>query len=312
MWKKKMLMKCALTNHINDQLTLGKETTVPLRDAIEGKDTAIPQIPAHNYLCEICKKPFTNCNSFADHLETHTGEAIGDCSICNESFDDKQEFCKHLIAHFKETRQSCKTCYKTSITWLELKCHLDWHDKAFQCHLCDETLVNKQHLDQHLLFHTVEEYYTCKICKKLGSQNLCEQIAVKPKQTYKCNTCGKGFDYKRSLSCHQRVHRKNRSFTNNLSPKDFVLKTSQSKSSHQEVSIKTDLFNRLIDSHARGENAINSVDSDNGDLIEVDMMDSNPGDSIKINLVNSNSSDSFDIDLTDFLYEDSNDTILTD
>merc|ERR1712203_790431 len=85
--------------------------------------------------------------------------------------------------------------------------------KKFKCTVCDKSFTTKHGLIGHTLSHTGEKPWVCEHC----SQSFRDQSALSSHRKthapdfegFKCEFCGKSYDYKKRLNEHIRtVHMK--------------------------------------------------------------------------------------------------------
>ena len=82
-------------------------------------------------------------------------------------------------------------------------------NKQFKCTICDKTLTTKYGLISHTLSHTGEKPWVCEHC----SQSFRDQSSlIDHRKThapgfegFKCEFCGKSFNYKKRMNEHIRL-----------------------------------------------------------------------------------------------------------
>ncbi|KAL5235910.1 hypothetical protein ACI65C_003320 [Semiaphis heraclei] len=56
--------------------------------------------------------------------------------------------------------------FQSDVKCLETFCSVEFKEKPYKCHMCQQLFSNKQNLDSHIRSHTTKQPYTCTICKK--------------------------------------------------------------------------------------------------------------------------------------------------
>lgn len=91
------------------------------------------------YLCHICLKTLSSFSAYTNHMEVHT-ENTYTCNICQEKFNTKFRYTSHMILHNPD--------YTTT----------------FKCPQCPKIYLKQSLLDRHILIHTGDKPFKCKIC----------------------------------------------------------------------------------------------------------------------------------------------------
>ncbi|XP_050068736.1 zinc finger protein 28 homolog [Anopheles maculipalpis] len=189
--------------------------------------------------CEICGK-ITDCNiSLKKHMRVHLGQLEQDlpypCSRCKRKFASEEQRNKHeklhvpkplvkrdkgpdleLLAFYK--RIYCDVCEEkepdsTSFeNFWDLRVHMEQeHNKGayLKCPICGKRNLYRQHLITHIDLHNNPEKYRCEVCKEIY-QNLDSHmikahtptIAIPADKKYKCEQCGRMFNFLANLKMH--------------------------------------------------------------------------------------------------------------
>jgi DNA-directed RNA polymerase subunit RPC12/RpoP len=183
--------------------------------------------------CYFCSELMTK-NSVKEHMiKTHgrySHQKSGPprpykCHVCNGSLLRPLEDCpSHLC--FMTTRWKkkdepikCEICEKTFSEVRKLVLHTQTvHSdyRPFECTNCDYKAKTNQYLTTHInRVHKKVKNVTCSKCGdtffnssdlQLHDKNRHQPKLEKAKSDWPCDTCGKMFDNKTSMSCHRRFH----------------------------------------------------------------------------------------------------------
>lgn len=126
---------------------------------------------------------------------------VYECIFCNKVLNFQQSYQRHLQAHNREKTYFCKFCSKELATPNSLSYHEKFNcylgnsqTPSYKCDQCPALCKTKQQLQVHRLVHGNELKHACE-------------------------TCGKAFKWRRSLSDHlKRVHEKKKKFACSLCP----------------------------------------------------------------------------------------------
>ncbi|XP_044743518.1 zinc finger protein 28-like isoform X1 [Chrysoperla carnea] len=152
--------------------------------------------PSNEYVCEICKKTFSNLHKLIRHKSAHVTERSFHCLQCDNSFKDKWVLKKHV---------------KTM--------HSILSQKYATCHICKKSMV-ESHLAQHLTIHGKRETVSCELCSKkfyhqksLEKHIKCIHENVRQECKHLCNICGVGLRSLAELKMHLLTHTKEKPFS---------------------------------------------------------------------------------------------------
>ncbi|XP_033606284.1 gastrula zinc finger protein XlCGF17.1-like isoform X2 [Cryptotermes secundus] len=163
-----------------------------------------------SYVCDICKKHFTQNIYLVAHQLTHRRESLYSCSTCIESVSDNCDFPLPQQIHAGKNEFSCDVCCKT--------------------------FAQRVYLVKHKRIHTGEKPYMCKICNKRFAQSgslTTHKRTHTGERPYKCNMCNKGFVDNAALSKHRRVHTGEKPFICEICNKSFSQRSCLVKHRHR-------------------------------------------------------------------------------
>ncbi|CAG9765298.1 unnamed protein product [Ceutorhynchus assimilis] len=165
-------------NEKTDQLTDTDD-----QDSIEIKEVQLQAIiekseeKSQLYTCDFCNREFDYFLDYLDHQETHDGQTTWSCTKCKETFTNRID----LHYHEKNHKFPCQIC-GTLVLPQSMKLHLNMHTDRFKCKLCDMKFTCASLLRTHI------------------------DIRHKNLKNYFCETCGKNFGTKTSLTLHAKTH----------------------------------------------------------------------------------------------------------
>ncbi|XP_041758797.1 uncharacterized protein si:ch73-347e22.4 [Coregonus clupeaformis] len=135
---------------------------------------------------------------------------------CNSICVVKQPSCfrTRLQTHAPCDRYSCGQCGKSFNRWNKLWLHQGLHREkncSFSCTQCNLEFRFFGSYREHMQEHAAQRPYACPLCPKTYvieedlNTHLCENH--QPRESLKCDTCGKGFTSFRNLERHRLLHR---------------------------------------------------------------------------------------------------------
>lgn len=188
---------------------------------------------------------------FTDHTKS-----VYNCHLCPQTFDRAQTLHVHqLNAHQTDTEQIlCHLCAK----WFKPR-HYNEHvrnihlDEKCVCTICGQKYSNTANLQRHILIHTKEKPYTCKLCDAAFNQSTILKLhvsrvhmgikapskrklpdgTIRPRKTRKphpCELCDYTFVHTTSLEKHvSLVHMGKKPLPKNQNSKNNVKKARASR-----------------------------------------------------------------------------------
>lgn len=164
------------------------------------------------FACVVCGKSFMKKSELKYHEGVHT-ETPSTCGICKKEFSNVQSFKMHTKRHILGSRYVCETCGKSYYTNSELARHVQTHSgkREYPCPLCETSFLSRPELNRHLRYHIGKKTFRCKICFKSyfesGHLKIHERVHTGEKP-YVCSVCNKAFVTKPKLVRHEKIHAK--------------------------------------------------------------------------------------------------------
>ena len=159
------------------------------------------------------KKRFKTNNHLKRHLLSHSSVKSFCCDKCDKRFKSEEVLRNHYLVHTNVRLFNCpqKDCNKTFKRKTDLSLHQRIHyDKPFKCEECKQLFSDKNSLNSHNCFLSMQRRYECnfKGCDKKFKLKITlnqhkKQIHYRIK-THKCfhNNCDKSFCSSYQLKSH--------------------------------------------------------------------------------------------------------------
>lgn len=196
-----------------------------------------------NYICHICAKAFTTCQSLKIHLRTTHMSSENVCQICNKKFKCKEYLAAHMTYHnnpdgmnkcpqcperFSDyhrkvmhlidvhgdepKKYKCKLCPKRYYKAGALSAHVrnvHLQERKCICPECDASFFKNTTLKRHMLKHTKTKNFQCDVCHKSYGRKftLTEHMKIHLNiKKFVCQVCSKSFTQKCTLKGHMKIH----------------------------------------------------------------------------------------------------------
>ncbi|KAK6980263.1 zinc finger protein 664 [Biomphalaria glabrata] len=140
----------------------------------------------------------------------------------------------------------CETClkeftYSQNLKRHQLKKHLLVHsgERPYKCKICDKAFSQSSALKYHFRIHSGEKPYKCPLCERAFTQSSTlkvHQLFHSGEKPFKCQLCQREFAQSTALKIHQSVHTGNKPFKCQVCEKEFS--NCSNLKSHQRVHTK--------------------------------------------------------------------------
>ncbi|XP_035239836.1 zinc finger protein 569 [Anguilla anguilla] len=199
------------------QIQSGAATRQHIHPGVAGKQTKTRGRPPrgsqsnHNarvYPCKLCHRVFVHSSSLSRHMRYHKG-TLHTCVFCGRHFPQRCDVRRHIAMYHHsevlptkpETAEGAKVEDHNSqgaqITFELEKGSPDKRmDSLYPCAKCGKEYLSKYELDGH----------SCASQQPIDPKEV--SSSPKPRVTFQCNDCGKGFGLLCVYQRHQRYHRR--------------------------------------------------------------------------------------------------------
>ena len=173
--------------------------------------------------CPDCGKAFKTKDVLSKHQRIHNATRHYYCDICGKGFDQSGSMQRHMLVHTDLKPHKCNICgreYRSISSFKTHKLrtnHYDSKDRTdvpvIECDECGKQFLTstRHEYKRHILTHTGERPYRCKVCNKSfnDKSNLKHHIKIhEDDRPFSCTVCDKRFIHNRSLRKHMEGHEK--------------------------------------------------------------------------------------------------------
>ena len=156
------------------------------------------------YQCSRCPKSFTSAQLRRQHKINSHGEKTEVCGECGKMFANKATLKHHTEqVHIKEKDKICPLCGEYFFALISFKAHVLRHtnDRQFSCKVCAKAFLQDKDLERHMGTHTLP--FSCDQCAFKFSTNSLLKDHVKMKHRGMKRSCrfGCGWDAWQSWTC---------------------------------------------------------------------------------------------------------------
>ncbi|CAH0602421.1 unnamed protein product [Chrysodeixis includens] len=149
------------------------------------------------------------------------------CEKCVKGFNFEDVLMSHMEKHRQENGSyQCDICTQYCPTPVSLRGHIKSHTTRYQCKLCGQIRLSRQHLlEHHAITHTAAPTtYSCDKCQFTTNKRTVIQRHVKThsSERHACHRCGKLFTSVESLRVHTMRHDKSKRIQCDQCEKNFI------------------------------------------------------------------------------------------
>ncbi|XP_065075778.1 uncharacterized protein LOC135699441 [Ochlerotatus camptorhynchus] len=188
--------------------------------------------------CKICSAVFKSIGTLKKHLNKHAGvdKKSHPCTMCDAMFTSREGRRVHMILkHNAGKTYKCEQCPMVFARKGNLRLHMTTHGvRLHVCSVCGQSFARIESLKNHEgACAKGKRGLFCEVCgQRFRKQELLDKHLEQghPEKEFQCNHCGQGFETKRALSHHVRVHEG--SFRCEHCPRQFV--TEQALRNHEK------------------------------------------------------------------------------
>ena len=101
----------------------------------------------------------------AKHMTSHPVENSYQCALCGKCFISWNNIQRHIKSHaWGQSISLCSVWPGTHLKKLQMKINTKPKENSYECALCEEGFISRNHLKRHMKWHALDNPYACALC----------------------------------------------------------------------------------------------------------------------------------------------------